>query len=112
MVRERFYEQVLPLAREELAAMERAPERELARLRMESVEIEENDELGPHLAITFRDPERPECLFGWRWSWMDDPKPDEVEFAASLVRINLEEDLLAAGYGLPAECVSDGVTWF
>ena len=112
MERTEFYDQVLPLAREELAAMERAPERELARLRVESVAVDETEELGPHLAITFRDPERPDCLFGWRWSWMDDPKPDEVEFAASLVRVNLEEDLLADGYGLPEDCAAGGVTWF
>jgi hypothetical protein len=62
--------------------------------------------------VTFRDPQRPACLFGWRWSWAEGPRPDELEFAASMLRVNLEEDLLSDQYGLPADCAGDGVTWF
>jgi hypothetical protein len=112
MLEGEFYEALLPLARDELAQLSSADEALLARLTIESVALEQSDEHGAHIVVTFRDPERPDCLFGWRWSWADDPKPDEVEFAAATLRVNLEEDLLSERYGLPADCAPGGVTWF
>jgi|tagenome__1003787_1003787.scaffolds.fasta_scaffold20971490_3 hypothetical protein len=112
VVEREFYEAVLPLARDELAQLSSADEPLLARLAIEDLTLEQSDEHGTHLALTFRDPDRPNCLFGWRWSWAEDPKPDEVEFAAATLRVNLEEDLLSEGYGLPADCEPGGVTWF
>jgi hypothetical protein len=84
-----------------------ADEPSLARLQIDAVETTDAD-----VAVTFRDPERPGCLFGWRWSWTDDPQQEELEFAAQMLRVNLEEDLLSDRYGLPADCANAGVTWF
>ena len=103
----RFYKALAPLAAAELAKLGDAEEPALARLRFEAVEPGDVD-----LAVTFRDPERPGCLFGWRWSWADAPQEDELRFAAEMLRVNLEEDLLSERYGLPADCASAGVTWF
>src|SRR5689334_2192652 len=105
MVEREFYEAVLPLAQDELARLSSAEEGLLARLAIEDVALEDDPDLGVHIAVKFRDPERPDCLFGWRWSWAEDPKPNEVEFAAATVRVNLEEDLLSERYGLPDDCV-------
>jgi hypothetical protein len=102
-----FYENLAPLATAELATLSGSDEPALARLRIESVAAD-----GDSIAVTFRDPERPGCVFGWRWSWAEGPRPDELEFAASMLRVNLEEDLLSDRYGLPADCASAGVTWF
>jgi hypothetical protein len=105
-----FYVALLPHARRELAKL--GPEDDLARLEIESVEVEDGDEHGMHIAVRFRDPARPECRFGWRWSWTEGPRPEEVEFAASVLATNLEEDVISDRYGLPAECEPDAITWF
>jgi hypothetical protein len=107
-----FYDALAPLAAAELATLRDAHEPALARLEFESLTAEHSADHGEHLAVLFRDPERPGCLFGWRWSWTEDPRREELEFAASMLRVNLEEDLLAEGYGLPEDCASAGVTWF
>jgi hypothetical protein len=107
-----FYDAVAPLATEQLSGMRAAKEDELARLQIQSVEVAEDTEHGTHIAVLFRDPARPECHFGWRWSWAEDPKPEEVEFAASVLAVNLEEDILSDRYGLPAECAEGATTWF
>jgi hypothetical protein len=103
-----FYEALAPLAEAELATLEQSADPALARLQIESVTVEE----GTQIAVTFRDPDRPGCLFGWRWSWAEGPRPEELEFAAQMLRVNLEEDVLSDRYGLPADCASAGVTWF
>jgi hypothetical protein len=103
-----FYSALAPLAARELEGLRRADESALARLVIESVAAES----GAHIAVLFRDPERPGCLFGWRWSWTEGPRPEELEFAAGVLRVNLEEDVLSERYGLPADCTSSGVTWF
>ena len=103
-----FYEALAPLAQAELATLERSDNPALARLEIENVTVEERAQI----VVTFRDPERPGCLFGWRWSWAEGPRPEELEFAAQMLRVNLEEDVLSDRYGLPADCASAGVTWF
>jgi hypothetical protein len=107
-----FYDALVPLAASELATLRQAEEPVLARLEIEAVSAEHTAAHGAHMAVTFRDPERPECLFGWRWSWTDDPQPAELEFAAQMLRVNLEEDVLSERYGLPADCAADAITWF
>jgi hypothetical protein len=107
-----FYEELLPLAARQLSALRDAKEDELARLEIESVEVAEDDDNGVHVAVLFRDPARPGRRFGWRWSWTDRPKPDEVAFAAGVLAVNLEEDIVSEQYGLPEVCADDGVTWF
>jgi hypothetical protein len=102
-----FYEALAPLAAAELAKLADADEAALARVQVEAVEAGDVD-----VAVTFKDPARPGCLFGWRWSWTDDPQQSELQFAAEMLRVNLEEDLLSERYGLPADCASAGVTWF
>jgi hypothetical protein len=102
-----FYEALAPLAATELATLRQSDDPALARLRIEGVTVD-----GDQIAVTFRDPERPGCLFGWRWSWAEGPRPEELEFAAQMLRVNLEEDVLSERYGLPADCASAGVTWF
>lgn len=101
-----FYEALVPLAAAELATLRDSGQPALARLEVESVV---SDDAG--VVVTFRDPERPGCLFGWRWSWAEAPKTSELDFAAQLLRVNLEEDVLSDRYGLPADCASAGVTW-
>ena len=102
-----FYEALAPLAVQELATLSDSDDAALARLQIEAVTVE-----GEQLVVTFRDPERPCCLFGWRWSWAEGPRPEELEFAAQMLRVNLEEDVLSDRYGLPGDCASPGVTWF
>jgi hypothetical protein len=105
-----FYDALLPHARQSLAEL--GPEDELTRLDIESVEVAHTDEHGPHLAVLFSDPARPDCRFGWRWSWVEGPRPEEVEFAAGVLATNFEEDITGDRYGLPAECEPGAVTWF
>jgi hypothetical protein len=102
-----FYEALAPKAATELATLRDSDEPALTRLVIESIVASDHD-----LAVTFTDPERPGCMFGWRWSWAEDPKKAELEFAAQMLRVNLEEDVLSERYGLPADCASAGVTWF
>lgn len=107
-----FYEQLVPLATRQLSGLREAREEELSRLQIESVDVADDPEVGTHVVVLFRDPARPECRFGWRWSWKEGPKPDEIEFAAGVLATNLEEDILSDSYGLPKTCADDGVTWF
>lgn len=102
-----FYDALTPLAEAELATLRGAGETALARLEIETVTPRPDC-----IEVTFRDPERPGCLFGWRWSWAEGPRPEELEFAASMLRVNLEEDLLSDRYGLPADCASGEIAWF
>ncbi len=107
-----FYDELAPLAARELSGLRDAREDELARLQIDAVDVAFDDEHGTHIAVLFRDPARPECRFGWRWSWMEGPLPEELEFAASVLVVNLEEDIVSDRYGLPEDCARDGVTWF
>jgi hypothetical protein len=102
-----FYEALAPKAAAELATLRDSGEPVLARMEIEAVVASDAE-----VTVTLRDPERPGCLFGWRWSWADDPQAVELEFAAQMLRVNLEEDVLSDRYGLPADCASAGVTWF
>jgi hypothetical protein len=104
-----FYEQLVPLAKKELAGLSRAPEEELRRIEVESVET---GDAGTDVCVVFRDPTRPGCRFGWRWAWVEGPRPEEVEFAAGVLASNFDEDLLSDRYGLPEECSpADSITW-
>jgi hypothetical protein len=102
-----FYEALAPRAVAELATLRDSDEPALARLVIESIVASDDN-----VAVTFTDPERPGCMFGWRWSWTEDPENAELEFAAQMLRVNLEEDVLSERYGLPEDCASTGVTWF
>ena len=103
-----FYEALVPEAVSQLAGLRDAEEDELRRIDIETVECADD---GTHVVVMFRDPQRPQCRFGWRWSWAEGPRPNEVEFAAGVLATNFEEDLLSERYGLPDECDPDGVTW-
>jgi hypothetical protein len=105
-----FYEALVPHAHGALAGL--GPEDALARLTIESVDVVVTDEQGPHIAVVFGDPARPDCRFGWRWSWVEGPRPEEVEFAAGVLATNFEEDVVGDGYGLPDECEPGAITWF
>jgi hypothetical protein len=107
-----FYEALAPLAATELQRLRNAGEDELSRLVIGSVEVAEDAVNGIHIAVRFSDPARPECRFGWRWAWTERLKAAEVEFAASTLAVNLEEDIVSDSYGLPEDCAEDGVTWF
>jgi hypothetical protein len=107
-----FYEALVPLTAAQLATLREADEPALARLEIDDVGAAQTDEHGLHIAVLLRDPQRPGCVFGWRWSWAEDPRSAELEFAAEMLRVNLEEDVLSDRYGLPADCTSAGVTWF
>jgi hypothetical protein len=82
------------------------------------------------LEILFRDDARPECLFGWRYpateadsdalEGVDHPDTWEKSlrgaeqaeiWAVTFILTHFEEQIEAAGYGLPPECDPDGVTW-
>src|SRR3954467_12840003 len=102
-----FYDDLAPLAAAELATLKDSDDPALGRLQIEAV-----TRGAEQIAVTFRDPQRPGCLFGWRWSWAEGPRPEELESAASMLRVNLEEDVLSDGYGLPADCADREITWF
>jgi hypothetical protein len=90
---------------------------------VESVRL---DASGPdhEIVVLLRDLTRPECQFGWRATAVApehdeffEPTPryglkDAAENHAMIVAVNLEEDLLAIGYGLPKDCSSSGINWF
>jgi hypothetical protein len=107
-----FYEALLPLVERQLGELREAKEDELARLEIDSVAVAAEGDVDLHIAVLFRDPTRPDCRFGWRWSWTEGPRPEELEFAAAVLVTNLEEDILSDRYGLPDDCDADGVTWF
>lgn len=106
MADEGFYAALVPLAAAELADLAHAEEPELAELQIDDVRARRDG-----VVVTFRHPQRPGQLFGWRWSWSDGPPPDELGFAAVLLRVNLEEDLLSDRYELPLESGPDGISW-
>jgi hypothetical protein len=74
------------------------------------------------LEILFRDDARPRCVFGWRFPATNidqaDPEsmvpwgPEQAEiWANTFVLTNFEEQIQAAGLGLPSECDLDSITW-
>lgn len=73
------------------------------------------------VVVLLRDLERPECLFGWRAPavepgifenfWYKNIK-DAAESHALVVSVNLEEEVLAIGYGLPKNCSTEVINWF
>ncbi|HEX6711731.1 MAG TPA: hypothetical protein VF066_00045 [Thermoleophilaceae bacterium] len=60
-----FYKALAPLAADELATLRQSDDAALARLVIDGITVED----GAQIVVTFRDAERPGCLFGWRWSW-------------------------------------------
>lgn len=89
------------------------------------VEIEEIrlDDSGPEseAVVLMRDRTRPECLFGWKapaWAGMSGQigpnvsLKDAAEMDATVAWANLDEDVLAIGYGFPKDCSPTGITWF
>lgn len=84
---------------------------------VEDVRLERSGK-GSSVVITFRDLKRQEeCLFGRREDAVGPPEPWQDPYRgapegwAELVAINLQEDVQAAGLGLPRKCDPDGVTW-
>ena len=66
------------------------------------------------IVLLLRDLNRPGCLFGWRspvW-WPDDPVMEAPDLTATVIRANLEEDILAVGNGLLEDCSPARVNWF
>ena len=82
------------------------------------------------LEILLRDAARPRCLFGWRFPateadvdalegvehpalWEEGVRgPEQAEiWAGTFVRTNFEEEIEAAGHGLPSECDPESITW-
>jgi hypothetical protein len=99
------------------------------KIRVEAIELDTSGQASM-LEILFRDDARPECLFGWRYpateadsdalESVEHPEPwekglrgtEQAEiWALTFVLTHFEEQIEAAGYGLPAECDSEGVTW-
>lgn len=81
--------------------------RDPMRLMMDSGEKEED-----FVVITFREASRPDCLFGYQAGV--EPKDltlNPPESRANIIRTNLEEEILAKGYGLPETCDQEGITW-
>lgn len=73
---------------------------------------------GSQLVVLVRDGDRPGCTFGFRLPvWDQDGRPamehhwPTPEVHAWILATNLEEDVEAAGHGLPAECTPGEVTW-
>ena len=98
------------------------------RRRKKLIEIQEikpdTSESEHEIVVLLRDLKRPECLFGWRtpavdWydfesDWLNDERnlKDAAEIYATIIQANLQEDILADGYGLPLDCSPDGINWF
>ena len=99
------------------------------KIRVEDIRL---DISGPEhmLEIFFRDDARPRCLFGWRFpaTESDSDALEGVEhldpwekglrgseqaevWAGTIVLTNFEEQIEAAGLGLPTDCDPDGITW-
>lgn len=73
---------------------------------------------GSQLAVLVRDGDRPACTFGFRLPvWGQDGRPamedhwPTPEGHAWILALTLEEDVEAAGHGLPAECTPGEITW-
>ena len=73
------------------------------------------------VVVLLRDLKRPECLFGWRAPAVEPGvfenglyknTKDAAESHAMVLSVNLEEDILAIGYGLPKDCSPSDITWF
>lgn len=89
-------------------------------IRVEDVVLEASEH-ERMVVVYFRDETRPRCLFGWRFPSNDeddtDPEarrswgPPQAEVWASITLTNFEEQIMAAGLGLPAKCDPDGITW-
>ncbi|QIN79270.1 hypothetical protein GBA65_12915 [Rubrobacter marinus] len=90
---------------------------------VESVELDVSGE-EHEVVILVRDLMRPGCLFGWRTPAEEPDVGFEYELhmagtvkgaaesRATVVWVNLEEDLMAVGYGLPKSCSTEGINWF
>lgn len=79
---------------------------------------------GEEILVLFRDLGRPECLFGFKASSVEPEQlgpgstpcsyytlEDAAVSYATLVRVNFEEEVYAAGYGLPKYCAPDSINW-
>lgn len=73
---------------------------------------------GSQLVVLVRDDDRPGCTFGFRlpvWNQEGRPAMEDdwptPEGHAWILAIHLEEDVEAAGHGLPTECAPGEVTW-
>ena len=84
-------------------------ERDNPPVRVEDVRIKPSTE-GRAVVILFRDLNRPECLFGYAWDHLE-TMADDAEIDATIAWANWEEEIYAAGYGLPKECSPEGINW-
>ncbi len=124
-IRRGEYEQrVLQALRKELFEEEAFVERE-GEIKIEDIRL---DTSGPlhQVHILFRDPSRPECLFGY---WAEaaeqeaEPLTDLIvlspskgcwvpeDWASTILVTNFEEQVEAIGLGLPPDCDTEGITW-
>ena len=87
----------------------RRTESENPRVWVEDVRIDAFGEVRT-VVILFRDIDRPECLFGYAWGSLDELE-DDPYISCTIVWANWEEEIYAAGYGLPEECSSEDVNW-
>lgn len=85
-----------------------------AEAKLLSVEVAEVRLDGSDVIIEFTTDSRPGCRFAFRRYALplEDLDPNEtVEMAATEIRVNLEEEIEAVGYGLPEDCLPGQLTW-
>ena len=78
-------------------------------VRVEDVQLDTLGEVRT-IVILFRDMDRPERLFGYAWGPME-MLEDDPYISSTIVWANWEEEIYAAGYGLPEDCSAEGVNW-
>jgi hypothetical protein len=122
--RDEYERRVLCKLREMLLEEESLVERE-GRIEVEDVRL---DTSGPlhQVHILFRDPSRPECLFGYWAEALEeetDPLSDHIvlnplkgywgpeDWANMIIVTHFEEQVDAVGLGLPPDCDSEAITW-
>ena len=121
--RTEYEQRVLRKLRQELVERESLLERG-GYIRIEDVRLDTSDPLH-QVHIFFREVVRPECLFGYWFEaveWekeSEDPivlNPQEgywnpEHWAGTTIVTNFEEQVDAAGFGLPPHCDPEGITW-
>ena len=94
-------------------------------IRVEDVRLDTSRDDEHMVEVILSDATRPKCRFGWRYPateaddredptpWEAGPSgPEQAEvWAHAFALTNLQEQLEAAGHGLPDECDPERVTW-
>ena len=121
--REEYEQRVLRKLRQELMEGEPFVE-EGGRIKIEDVRL---DTSGPlhKVHILFREVARPECLFGYWFEAVEWEKESEdpvvldpqegcwgpESWAGTMIVTNFEEQIDAAGFGIPSDCDPEIITW-